>query len=70
MHCHLMQAWWLGSEDHLAAFLSAEAVLRKHYSRCACTRRVLPSLLEMHRCPPMFNGASHMSTVKLGRLRQ
>ena len=48
MQCPFSQAWWLGSEDHLAAFLSAEAVLRKHYSRCS----QLPShLLSLHSRP-------------------
>ena len=42
------QAWWLGSEDHLAAFLSAEAVLRKHYSRCS---QLPPRLLSLHSRP-------------------
>jgi hypothetical protein len=46
----MVQAWWLGSEDHLAAFLSAEAVLRKHYSRYARSCPLCWKCTVAHQC--------------------
>ena len=47
-----LMAWWLGSDEHLAAWFAAEAALTKHYTRWAslqkqwCVTAVLQHLEE------------------------
>lgn len=44
-----LMAWWLASEEHLAAFFAAEQALTKHYSRCGICKRACETMtLHLH----------------------
>lgn len=48
-------AYWVGSQEHFAAFFAAETALAKHYSRCARRRGCC---LTPWQCRKLFVGQS------------